>query len=82
MRSSQCKAPQPTSNFITKTYKILENSGHDDIIAWSQHGNSFIIKNIKKFEEDILPQYFKHSNFSSFVRQVLISFYRVLVKHV
>ena len=70
MRQSQPKTNQTLSNFITKTYKILENINHEEIIGWSAHGNSFLIKNIKQFEEEILPQYFKHSNFSSFVRQV------------
>lgn len=32
---------------------------------------SFKIHNVKAFEEIVLPQYFKHSNMSSFVRQVL-----------
>ena len=32
--------------------------------------NSFRIHNVKTFEEVVLPQYFKHSNMSSFVRQV------------
>lgn len=31
---------------------------------------SFKIHNLKAFEEIVLPQYFKHSNMSSFVRQV------------
>ena len=34
---------------------------------------SFKIHNVKAFEEIVLPQYFKHSNMSSFVRQVLLS---------
>ena len=70
MRHSVVKLNQAVSNFISKTYQILNNLQHESIISWAPHGNSFLIKDIKKFEEFILPLYFKHSNFSSFVRQV------------
>jgi hypothetical protein len=36
----------------------------------SANGDSFIIKDPEKFSCEILPQYFKHSNFSSFARQL------------
>ena len=36
----------------------------------SDDGKSFFIKNIQTLESNILSQYFKHSNFSSFVRQL------------
>lgn len=36
---------------------------------------SFKIHNVKAFEQIVLPQYFKHSNMSSFVRQVHFPLY-------
>ena len=41
-----------------------------EIAAWSAAGDSFVIKNLESFSSTILPQYFKHSNFSSFARQL------------
>lgn len=41
-----------------------------EIALWSDDGESFVVKQIDKFSTNILPQYFKHSNFSSFARQL------------
>lgn len=64
---------KPKSNipaFLIKTYDILDNTSHSDIISWNKEGTAFIVYNINEFAEKILPKYFKHNNFSSFVRQL------------
>lgn len=40
------------------------------IACWSEDGETFIVKNTDVFEKSIIPQFFKHSKFSSFVRQL------------
>ena len=40
------------------------------VATWNTTGENFIIKNVDTFASTILPQYFKHSNFSSFARQL------------
>lgn len=75
MKPISKRSHESISNFIEKTYNILENEDNANIIAWTAKGASFIIKEVKKFEEEILPIYFKHSNFSSFVRQVITTLF-------
>jgi predicted site-specific integrase-resolvase len=41
-----------------------------DIASWSPAGDNFVVKDVEKFAGTVLPQYFKHSNFSSFARQL------------
>ncbi|CAJ1965529.1 unnamed protein product [Cylindrotheca closterium] len=41
-----------------------------DIVSWNGVGDSFTIKDIDAFQKHILPKYFSHSKFSSFVRQL------------
>ncbi len=41
-----------------------------DVALWAEDGESFVVKNVEKFATNVLPQYFKHSNFSSFARQL------------
>ena len=41
-----------------------------EIATWSETGDNFVVKNVEKFSSTVLPQYFKHSNFSSFARQL------------
>ncbi|XP_042502490.1 heat shock factor protein HSF24-like [Macadamia integrifolia] len=56
--------------FLTKTYQLVEDSGTDDVISWNDTGTTFIVWKPADFAKDLLPKYFKHNNFSSFVRQL------------
>ena len=56
--------------FLMKLYNILETNELNNIIEWEENGNFFIVKNLTEFTDKVLPKYFKHKNFASFVRQV------------
>ncbi|KAI3866550.1 hypothetical protein MKX03_014821 [Papaver bracteatum] len=56
--------------FLTKTYEMVEDPGTDSIISWNVTRNSFIVWDLHKMASSLLPRYFKHGNFSSFVRQL------------
>ncbi|KAF1329329.1 Hsftype dnabinding, partial [Globisporangium splendens] len=55
--------------FLQKTYDMIESSPAN-VACWSEDGHSFIIKLPREFAKTMLPRYFKHNNFSSFVRQL------------
>ncbi|XP_051138310.1 heat stress transcription factor B-2b-like [Andrographis paniculata] len=56
--------------FLTKTYQLVEDHAIDEVISWNEDGSAFIVWNPTEFARDLLPKYFKHNNFSSFVRQL------------
>lgn len=63
--------------FLLKIYEMVNDESTDELISWSQtHSNSFIICDVSRFSSELLPKYFKHSNFSSFVRQLNIYGFR------
>ncbi|KAL6197150.1 hypothetical protein ACLB2K_032762 [Fragaria x ananassa] len=74
-QSSRTRNPAP---FLSKTYDLLEEEEEEDedgggrrsIVSWNGEGNGFIVWSPAEFSELLLPKYFKHNNFSSFIRQL------------
>ncbi|MQL95753.1 hypothetical protein Taro_028442 [Colocasia esculenta] len=56
--------------FLLKTYEMVEDPSTDGIVSWSAAKNSFVVWNPPEFARVLLPTYFKHNNFSSFIRQL------------
>lgn len=58
--------------FLKKTFELVDDVETDSIISWSckTAGASFVVLDPHKFCTHLLPKYFKHNNFSSFVRQL------------
>lgn len=56
--------------FLTKTYEMVDDPSTDLAVSWSPSNKSFVVWNPPDFARDLLPRFFKHSNFSSFIRQL------------
>ncbi|CBI26310.3 unnamed protein product, partial [Vitis vinifera] len=56
--------------FLNKTYDLVDDPSTDSIVSWSIGNNSFVVWDPQIFAGNLLPRYFKHNNFSSFVRQL------------
>ncbi|KAK8923869.1 Heat stress transcription factor A-5 [Platanthera zijinensis] len=65
--SSAGAGPAP---FLLKTYDMIDDSSTDDIVSWSSTKTSFVVWKPPEFSSRLLPTYFKHNNFSSFIRQL------------
>jgi len=61
---------QNVPSFIGKLAMMLEDHTAAPYVAWSGTGDSIIVINPSLFATQVLPRYFKHSNFASFVRQL------------
>ena len=63
--------------FVTKTYRLVSDKSTDHIVSWTEAG-TFSIWNSQAFQEQVLPQYFKHNNLCSFIRQLnTYSFHKI-----
>jgi hypothetical protein len=62
--------------FLQKLLQMLEQ---EDYINWSSDGLSFSVTSQTDFCEKVLPKYFKHNNFTSFIRQLnMYGFHKIL----
>ncbi|KAF2871993.1 HSF-type DNA-binding-domain-containing protein [Massariosphaeria phaeospora] len=63
--------------FIHKLYNMLEDQSIQHLISWSNTNESFVMSPSSEFSK-VLSSYFKHTNISSFVRQLnMYGFHKV-----
>ncbi|KAF0895130.1 hypothetical protein E2562_006835 [Oryza meyeriana var. granulata] len=65
--------------FLTKTYQLVDDPCTDHIVSWGEDDTTFVVWRPPEFARDLLPNYFKHNNFSSFVRQLNTYGFRKIV---
>lgn len=60
--------------FVMKLYRLVSDPGTDAMVHWSSEhdGRAFVVVDPVTFSIRVLPCYFNHSNFCSFVRQLHI----------
>ncbi|KAI8093045.1 HSF-type DNA-binding-domain-containing protein [Halteromyces radiatus] len=76
--SNNNNKPAYTNTFVHKLFNMVIDEQYQHLISWSYTSTSFIVCNIMEFSKDVLPKHFKHSNFSSFVRQLnMYGFHKV-----
>ena len=61
--------PGRVPNFPAKMHSILSRDDLADIICWMPHGRSWRVLKPREFEVKVIPTYFEHAKFSSFIRQ-------------
>lgn len=60
------------------TSSMVNDPESDDLICWSDDGASFFVNRQEDFARKVLPRFFKHNKFSSFVRQLnMYGFHKV-----
>ncbi|KAI8985277.1 hypothetical protein BDB01DRAFT_721902 [Pilobolus umbonatus] len=77
-----CNAHTPIQRsvpaFLNKLYSMVNDPTTNELICWSEDGTSFFVNNQEDFARKVLPRFFKHNKFSSFVRQLnMYGFHKV-----
>ena len=72
------KISKAEPSFLVKLYKILNENEYNPYIHWSTDGKSIIISDSNGLTKKVLPKFYNHHNFASFVRQLnMYNFHKV-----
>ncbi|XP_031571142.1 heat shock factor protein-like isoform X2 [Actinia tenebrosa] len=71
--------PSNVPAFLVKLWKLVEDHQYDIHISWNRSGSGFLVHDQATFAREILPKYFKHNNFASFVRQLNMYGFRKVI---
>ncbi len=63
-------SPGRVANFPAKMHCILSRTDLADVVAWMPHGRAWRVLKPREFEINVIPAYFEHTKFSSFIRQI------------
>ena len=69
IKRCRAKTRKPES-FLSKLFDILNNTNNNSAISWDSEGKKIVISDIVKLCNEVLPKFYNHKNYSSFIRQL------------
>lgn len=69
-RKESPSVPKTRPAFVMKIWSMVNDPLNNEYIRWDDDGKTFQVFHREEFMKNILPKYFKHNNFASFVRQL------------
>lgn len=63
-------SPPKRPAFVMKLWNMVNDPSNSKYISWMPDGKAFQVNDRENFMKFVLPKYFKHNNFASFVRQL------------
>lgn len=69
-RRRENTAPKTRPAFVMKVWSMVNDPKNREYIRWNEDGETFQVYHREEFMKEIIPKYFKHNNFASFVRQL------------
>ena len=77
-RQLKKKLSKTEPSFLVKLFNILNESQYKSCIRWGPDGQTVIISDSNGLTKKVLPKFYNHSNFASFVRQLnMYNFHKV-----
>lgn len=69
-RKKESSGPKTRPAFVVKLWSMVNDPANHEYIRWNEDGKTFQVFHREDFMKLVLPKYFKHNNFASFVRQL------------
>ncbi|KAG8923323.1 hypothetical protein FRC02_011220 [Tulasnella sp. 418] len=67
-------------NFPRRLFAILQDPDVADNIHWKEDGRTFVIRRTSEFAQHVLPMYYGHFSFRTFVKLLTMHDFRVIAK--
>ena len=72
------KIAKTEPSFLVKLFNILNESQYKSYIRWGPDGQSVVISDSNGLTKKVLPKFYNHNNYASFVRQLnMYNFHKV-----
>ena len=72
------KISKTEPSFLVKLFNILNESQYKSYIRWGPDGQSVVISDSNGLTKKVLPKFYNHNNYASFVRQLnMYNFHKV-----
>lgn len=69
-KKKESTGPKTRPAFVVKLWSMVNDPANHEYIRWNEDGKTFQVFHREDFMKLVLPKYFKHNNFASFVRQL------------
>ena len=70
LKRSRSRTATHKCMFIPKTFDMVSNPDFANTISWSPDGKEVLIKHVGQLCSQVLPHYFNHRSYQSFIRQL------------
>jgi cell division protein FtsB len=65
------RGDEKVSDFLQNLHSVLKNPEFLDVLSWNEGGDAFVVKDLPRMRNDVLPLYYNHNDLESFNKELI-----------